>query len=153
MYLLIIFGVTAVIVYFIAPMLSSAMFGKITSESLAAWAERTAMLYALLPLGFFLMPDDWGGKTKSGPDDARITLRSLGLATATGALVMLLTVARFRPLGVYTMLFTGIVTLVGVGIVKAFSGNILARGGRLGPMLLYWAFALFCFLPLLVNLF
>lgn len=130
------------------------MFGKITPESLAAWGERTALLYALLPLGFFLMPGDWGKKTKTlhSPANDRIVFRTLALATATGALVMLFTVAIFRPLGVYAMLIAGIITLLGVGVVKAFSDCILAWNKRLGPLLLYLAFAIFCFMPLMANL-
>lgn len=154
MYLLIIFGLTAIIIYFITPLLSSVMFGKITSESLAAWGERTALLYALLPLGFFLMPGDWGNKTKAShsPDTDKTVFRTLALATATGALVMLFTVAMFRPLGVYAMLIAGSITLLGVGGVKAFSDCILAWNNRLGPLILYLAFAIFCFMPLLANL-
>lgn len=112
------------------------------------------MLYILLPLGFFLMPDDLGAKTKGlqSPVSSRLTFRALVIATAIGAICLLFTIARFRPLDVYTMLFTGIISLVGVGITKALSACILAWNKELGILLLCFLFDLFCLLPLLGNL-
>lgn len=154
MYLLLILSVTAVIVYFIAPMLSGMMFGKITSEPLAIWAERTAMLYALLPLAFFLMPDEWRTKTRKAqsPASAAIIFRALAFAIVFGAILMLFTIARFRPLNVYSMLFTGVISLIGVGATKAFSAHILDWNEKLGPIVLCLLFDLFCALPLFANL-